>query len=202
MAEHEPFTSPYHQVQLPGAPQQPPPGWVSPVMTPMPSSSQGEMRELRRPATLTASFWGWLTATVLVVFGLPGVFVLQNEQFTRVLMANQTGGEPIDEPTARVAALITCVLFGIGFLVLSIPYVIAFINLRGGKEWSRVLLAILGPIGLLFGLIMLGAFIGGAKDLNLAFGAVWAALFMLTTVVAIVLMFLPPSNDYVRGTRR
>jgi hypothetical protein len=200
MAEHDPFTSPYHQVQLPGQQQEQPPGWVSPVVTPMPSS-QWETGERRRPATLTASFWSWLTATALVVIGLPGVFALQHEQFAEVIMA-ESAGEPMDLPTARAAALVTSVLFGFGFLVLSTPYVVAFINLRGGKEWARVTLAILGALGLLFGLLMLAAFIGGAQDLNPVVGAVWAVLFMLSTVVAILLMFLPPSNDYVRGSRR
>jgi hypothetical protein len=200
MAEHEPFSSPYHQVQLPGQQQEQPPGWVSPVVTPMPSSEWGT-REWRRPATLTASFWSWIAATALVVVGLPGVFALQNEAFARIVMANQSG-EPIDEPTARFASLITAVLFGVGFLVLSTPYVVAFINLLGGKEWARVMLAILGALGLLFGLIMLAAFIGGAGELNPVYGVVWALLFLIATVVAIVLMFLPPSNDYVRGNRR
>ncbi|MEO6090369.1 MAG: hypothetical protein ABIQ18_45435 [Umezawaea sp.] len=200
MAEHDPFTSPYHQVQLPGQQQQPPPGWISPVAMPMPSSSW-ETAERRRPATLTASFWSWLTATVLVVIGLPGVFALQYERFADVLRADPSG-EPMDVPTARVAALVTSVLFSIGFLVLSTPYVVAFINLRGGKEWARIMLAILGAFGLLFGLIMLAAFIGGAKDLNPVVGIFWVLLFMMSTAVAILLMFLPPSNDYVRGSRR
>jgi hypothetical protein len=200
MAEYEPFTSPYHQVQLPGPRQEQPPGWVSPVVTPMPSS-EWATGEWRRPATLTASFWSWLAATALVVFGLPGVFALQNERFTRIVMANQTG-EPIDEPTARVAALLTAVVFGVGFLVLSTPYVVAFVNLLGGKAWARVMLAILGGLGLLFGLLMLAAFTGGSLDLNPVYGAGWAVLFMLTTIAAIVLMFLPPSNDYVRGNSR
>lgn len=200
MAEHEPFTSPYHQVQLPGQQQQPPPGWVSPVVMPMPSS-HWETREWRRPATMTASFWCWLAATVLVVLGLPGVFVLQYERFAEVLMADPTG-EPMDLPTARAAALVMPVLFGFGLLALSTPYVVAFINLRGGKEWARVMLAILGPLGLMFGLFMLMVFIGGAQDLNPVYGAVWVALFMMTTAVAILLMFLPPSNDFVRGSRR
>jgi hypothetical protein len=201
MAEHEPFTSPYHEVRLPGQQQEQPPGWVSPVTAPMPPS-RWETGERRRPATVTASFWSWVAATALIVIGLPGVFALQNERFAALLMADQTGGEPLDAPTARVASLITAVLFGFGFLVLSTPYVVGFINLRGGKEWARVMLAILGPVGLLFGLIMLAAFIGGAKDLDPVYGAVWAVLFLLTTIVAIVLMFLPPSNDFVRESRR
>jgi hypothetical protein len=116
-------------------------------------------------------------------------------------MADPTG-EPMDLPTARIAALVTTILFGFGFLVLSIPYVVAFVNLRGGKEWARVTLAILGALGLMFGLLMLAAFIGGAEDLDPVVGAFWALLFMVSTAVAILLMFLPPSNDYVRGSRR
>jgi hypothetical protein len=200
MAEHEPFTSPYHQVRLPGQQQEQPPGWVSPVVTPMPSS-QWENRDRRRPATMTASFWCWVAATFLVVLGLPGVFALEHEEFARVLMEENTG-EPLDEPTARFAALATSAVFAVGFAILSVPYVVAFFNLRGGKEWARVMLAILGGFGVFFGFTALAAFTGGIEDMNPAFGYLWGAVFLATTAAAIVLMYVPPSHDYVRGNRR
>ncbi len=201
MAEHEPFASPYHQVQLPGQQQEQPPGWVSPVVTPMPSSPW-ETAEWRRPATLTASFWCWLAATLLIVVGLPGLFALQHEEFARVLMEDSSSGEPMDAATARVAALATSGIFAFGFAVASIPFVVGFLNLGGGKGWARVVLAILGGLGLLFGLGALAAFAGGVRDLSPEVGFLWCSVFLLTTAAAIVLMFLPPSNDYVRGNRR
>ncbi|HEX6346437.1 hypothetical protein [Umezawaea sp.] len=202
MAEHEPFASPYHQVRLPGQEQEQPPGWVSPVVGPMPSSSW-ETAERTRPATLTASFWCWLAATVLVVLGLPGVFALQHEEFAQVLMEdNSASGTPLDEATARFAALATSGVFAVGFAILAVPYVVGFINLRAGKGWARVLLAVLGGLGLLFGLIALAAFTGGVEDMSPRYGYLWVAVFLITTTVAVVLMFLPSANDHVRGTRR
>ncbi|MFD9740758.1 hypothetical protein [Umezawaea sp. NPDC059074] len=201
MAEQDPFASPYHHVVLPGQQQEHPPGWVSPVVAPMPLSPW-ETREHRRPATVTASFWCWFAATLLVVLGMPGVFALQYEQFAQVLVDGSTAGEPIDLPTAKVGALLTAGVFALALAVLSTPFVVAFINLRGGKQWARVMLAILGALGLVFGLAMVGAFTGGSQDLNPTLGYLCAALFLLTTLAAIVLMFLPPSNDYVRGTAR
>lgn len=201
MAEHDPFTSPYHQVRLPGPQQEQPPGWVSPVVTPMPSSPW-ETRDFRRPATLTASFWCWVAATLLIVLGLPGVFALQHEEFARVLMEDTSSGEPLDEVSARFAALAMSGLFAVGFAILSIPYVVAFFSLRGGKEWARIMLAILGGLGLIFGFTALLGFIGGVEDMSPVYGYLWAALFVLTTTVAVVLMFLPASNDYVRWNSR
>jgi hypothetical protein len=201
MAEQDPFASPYHHVVLPGQQQEQPPGWVSPVVTPMPAS-QWETRERRRPATVTASFWCWFAATLLVVLGLPGALALQHEQFAQALIDGSTGGEPLDLPAARIGALLTAGLFALSLAVLSTPFVVAFITLRGGKQWARVLLTILGVLALPFGVLVAGVFFGASHDLDPTLGYACTALALITTLVAVVLMYLPPSNDYVRGNTR
>ena len=202
MAEHDPFRSPYHEVRLPGHQQQapPPPGWVSPVLTPMPSSPWGNA-EFRRPATLTAAFWGWLAATVLVVVGLPALFALQHEEFAKVMEA-RSDTEPVSEAVANATALAMAGMFFVGLAVLSVPYVVALINLRNGKEWARIMLAVLTGPGLLFWIVTLVVVASAPEGLSPTPVYVWGALFLATMAAATVLMFLPPSNDYVRWSRR
>ena len=202
MAEHDPFTSPYHEVRLPGHQQAapPPPGWVSPVLTPMPSSPWGDA-EFRRPRSLTASFWCWLAATALAVIGLPAVFAFQHEAFAQVMEA-RSDGPPVSESVANATALAMAGMFFVGLAVLSVPYVVALINLRNGKEWARVMLAVLAGPGLLFWIVTLVVVASAPAGLSPVPVYVWGALFLATMAAATVLMFLPPSNDYVRWSRR
>ncbi|MCS7482994.1 hypothetical protein ACFFQW_38610 [Umezawaea endophytica] len=201
MAEHDPFTSPYHQVRLPGEPQaQPPPDWVSPVLTPMPSSPWGDA-EFRRPATLIASFWCWLAATVLAVVGLPTVFAFQHQEFAQVMEA-RTDGEPVSEAVANATALAMAGMFALALAVLAVPYVVALVNLRNGKEWSRIMLAVLCGPALLFWLVTMVVVANAPEGLSPSPVYAWGALFLATMAAAAVLMFLPPSNDYVRWSRR
>ncbi|WNV91033.1 hypothetical protein [Umezawaea sp. Da 62-37] len=201
MAQQEPFASPYHLVVLPGQEQEHPPGWVSPLVTPMPVP-ESDVMEWRRPATLTASFWCWLAATALVVLGLPGIFALDHDVFARSLVddARVAGEEPVSRAEAVFAAIATSGVFVIAFALPAIPFVIGFVNLRAGKEWARILLTALGGFGLLLGLVGLAVFANGVEYLKWAYGVTWAAAFVATTALAIVLMHLPSANTYVRGT--
>ncbi|PRY43422.1 hypothetical protein [Umezawaea tangerina] len=201
MAEQEPFASPYHLVVLPGQEQEHPPGWVSPLVTPMPVAAADAL-EWRRPATLTASFWCWLGATVLVVLGLPGIFALDHDVFAQSLVddARAAGEEPVSRAEAVFGAIATSGVFAIAFALPAIPFVVGFVNLRGGKEWARVLLTSLGGFGLVLGLIGLAVSVHGVPYLKWTYGVTWAVAFVVTTALALVLMYLPASNTYVRGT--
>jgi hypothetical protein len=200
----DPYQSPYHLVQLPG--QQPQQHEVSlggwPALMPM---APVDVLEWRRPSSMTSAFWFWLVATVLVVIGLPGVFVLDHDVFAQSLINDsiQNDAVPMTRAEAVFAAVFTAVVFGVGLAVLAIPYVIGFIRLRAGASWARVLLAVLGGMGLGFGLLMLAMFATRALEYgNWVYGVIWSLLFLGSTLLGIVLMFLPASNAYVRGSGR
>jgi hypothetical protein len=199
MAEHDPYASPYHLVQLPGEPHVVGPSW--PVPLPMPSA---DVVEWRRPSSMTGAFWFWLAATVLAVIGLPAVFALDHDAFAQSLIDDsiRNDGLPLTQAEAGFAAVFTALAFGSGLAVLAIPYVIGLIRLRAGASWARVLLAVLGGLGLGFGLIMLLVFARGLAYANWAYGVIWSLLFLGSTLLGIVLMFLPASNTYVRGSGR
>ncbi|MET1075118.1 MAG: hypothetical protein ABWY11_20900 [Umezawaea sp.] len=203
MAQQEPFASPYHLVVLPGQEQEHPPDWVSPLVTPMPVA-EADALEWRRPATMTASFWCWVAATVFVVLGLPGIFALDHDVFAQSLVddARVAGEEPVSRAEAVFAAIATSGVFVIAFALPAIPFVIGFVSLRAGKEWARILLTSLGGFGLLLGLIALAVFANGIDYVKWAYGVTWAVTFVVTTALAIALMYAPASNTYVRGTNQ
>ncbi|MBY8852784.1 hypothetical protein K7G98_32970, partial [Saccharothrix sp. MB29] len=170
MPDPGPFESPYHHVTLPGqaAHEAPPgyPGWVGP----MPAAvEQGAAPT--RPATLTAASWSWLAATALFVLGLPALLYTGADALADDILADsQATGDPLTRAEAEVGARFTPVLFGLGFAVLSTPFVVAALKLRSGREWARVLLAVLGAIGFVVGLFALFAL----PHAHSSAGLVWA----------------------------
>jgi hypothetical protein len=199
MAEHDPYASPYHLVEVPGLPQVVSSNWPMPL--PMPSV---DFVEWRRPSSMTGAFWFWLAAILLAVIGLPGVFALDHEAYAGSLMNEPVpSGEPaFTRDSAGFTAVYTSLVYGVVLAVMSIPYVIGLIRLRVGSSAARVLMAVLGGVGLIFGLVMLVLFAEGMEYANWVYGVIWSFLFLGSTLLGIVLMFLPASNTYVRGSGR
>jgi len=200
MSEPDPFESPYQVVRLPGQEQQPVDqsqmyGWPAP----MPSATL-DQAAATRPVTLTAAFWSFLAATLLVVFGLPAVFLIGADAFAQDLYDTSQieDPDPVTMGEAQLGARLTFVLFGLGLAVLSVPYVIATVKLRAGRNWARVLLSVLGGMGLLFGFGALVLFVAAPPWVNWLAGVIWSLAFVGAVLLGIITMFLPASNAYVR----
>jgi hypothetical protein len=165
-------------------------GWA-----PMPSVTPAEMLP-PRPATLTAASWVWLAATLFGVLTLPLLMRANLDP-----LANSAVEESLRDPdplTIEEARLSTTIVtFGavFGMAVMAVPFVIAALKLRSGRNWPRVLLCVLGGIALIYNLALFaGALASPAWQLGVAMTIATAGL----TVAAIVLMFLPPSNSFVK----
>ncbi|XVV03440.1 hypothetical protein ACQPW3_39985 [Actinosynnema sp. CA-248983] len=227
MPEPDPFASPFHHVRLPGEPEPttgygfpgPMPGapeastdphagnpyaapsYGLPTMYPYVSASSVHITALERPAALLVASWSWLVATILVVVVLPGlVFAFPDVLANGLYEKSLSEIEPMTRAESEIVARITVMFFVLIFAVLAVPYVVAAIKLRGGRNWPRVLLAVLGALGAMFGLGMLAAFATGSIPyVNWLVGTVWALLFLGAVFLGIVAMFVPPANAYVRA---
>lgn len=169
----------------------------------MPSATL-EQGVVRRPAALTAAFWSWLGATMFVVFGLPWVFFTAADAVAQGMFdeSQRVDEVPMTLGEAELISRLLPVFCAACFAVFAVPYVIATVKLRAGRNWARVLLAVLGGMGLVFGFGMLIGFVAGIPWVNWIVGIVWCLLFLGVTLLGIVLMFLAPSNDYVRLVSR
>ncbi|WP_433266061.1 hypothetical protein ACQPZF_39780 [Actinosynnema sp. CS-041913] len=203
MSEPDPFASPFHQVNLPGQPSTPMPAGFAGYPLPMPEADSRALAP-SRPAALTAAFWCWIVGTVLVVVVLPAVFTTGGGALADELHANsQTDPEPMSHAEAEFAAQLTPVLFAFGFAVPAVLFVVAAVKLRSGRNWARVLLAVLGGLAVVFGLLALVGFASGeVRYADWLIGTVWALVFLASVMLGTVAMFLPPSNAYVRSVSR
>ncbi|WP_329788774.1 hypothetical protein V1227_30405 [Lentzea sp. DG1S-22] len=200
---HDPWANPGDDVQwqnpagaYPVAPQPGGQYQVSHVgqesfsMAPLPPVQPYEMAP-PRPATITAAAWTWIAGAVLSVAVLP-VMLLTNADFfvngDRVLSEE-------DRQAGELGLRVMATLFGFAMLVAAAPYVAFAIVLRNGQNWARILLTILGVLGILSMMAITFIAVGGE---------VWQPAVTMTivttglTVAALVLQFLPASNRYVR----
>ncbi|MFI9813130.1 hypothetical protein [Saccharothrix variisporea] len=165
------------------------------------SAADVHVKAFERPVALLVSSWSWLAATVLVVLVLPALFFLDPDVHAAELYDESQGGpDPMSRAEAEIVAQITPMFFAAALAVVAVPYVVAAVKLRGGRNWPRVVLAVLGGFGVVFGLGMLAAFSTGAVEyVNWLVGTVWALLFLAAVLLGIVAMFVPPANAYVRA---
>ena len=145
----------------------------------------------RPPRQLRASFWFWLVAVAAGLFE------------TTLVVIDATAGEA--GSVAEVAVGVTVRLLAFTGLVY------LAVRLRLGKDWARIALAVLyggfGTLSLVIGPVTWLAEGGSLADAMAA--AVGSLLFAASRLVhlaaiiaALILMFHPAANAYIRETRR
>jgi hypothetical protein len=163
----------------PGGPGQNAVSWSSPAAA-------------RPPRQLRASFWLWVIAVAAGLFE------------TTLVVVDATAGEV--GSAAEVAVGVTVRLLAFTGLV----YLAA--QLRKGRNWARIALAVLyggfGTLSLVIGPVTWLAEGGSlvdamaAADLGSVLFAASRLVHLAAIIAALILMFHPATNAYIRATRR
>ncbi|SDL59119.1 hypothetical protein SAMN04488074_1126 [Lentzea albidocapillata subsp. violacea] len=144
-----------------------------------------------RPATINAAMWIWIAGALLSVAVLP-VMLLVNADF---LLTQDSVVTAEERRAGEIGVRAMAVIFGFMMLVAAAPYVAFAIVLRNGQNWARILLTILGGLGIVS---MIGiTFISIGSQVWQPSVAICIVVIGLT-IAAIVLQFLPASNRFVR----
>lgn len=162
-------------------------GWMQPLSPVLPQELPPE-----RPPTITAAMWIWIIGAVLSV-ALPVVMLFTNQ--AGIVESVNAGDAETDQRAGELLTQVWAVMTGIGMLVAAIPFVIFAVVMRNGQNWARILLTVLGALGIMTMVMMLLIAIR-LREWQLATGV--TMLTMGLTVAAIVLMYLPASNRFVR----
>lgn len=145
-----------------------------------------------RPPTITAAMWIWIAGAVLSITVIP-VLLLVNADF---FLAQDTAIVTEEERRAAELGLrAVAAMSGFAMLVAAAPYIAFAVVLRNGHNWARILLTILGVLGILSMVVTL------LLELQTEVWQPGAAICIVViglTVAAVVLQFLPASNRYVR----
>lgn len=157
---------------------------------------QSQGSRLPRPAvpgTVTGAFALYvLAALVSVVSAILLTTESGREEVRRAVREAQasSGMNPADFD----AAVSLAIGIGIGFVVLFIALYLFFaFMMRAGRNWARIVLTVLSGLSIA----------GGLSGTAAAGGMTWANWVSLVfSVLAIVLMFLTPSNEYFQRSKQ
>jgi hypothetical protein len=146
----------------------------------------------KRPRQLRASFWFWLVAVAAGLFE------------TTLVVIDGTAGEVGSAAEVAVGVTVRLLAFT-GLVYLAV-------RLRQGPNWARIALAVLyggfGTLSLVIGPVIWLAEGGSlpdamaAADLGSLLFAVSRLVHLAAIIAALILMFHPAANAYIRETRR
>ena len=146
------------------------------------------------PREVDVSFWLWVTGFVL---GLIGLFVfwgdfdtIRDTAIEEASRQAQREGRTLDEEQLRNG--INAVLVGgvvIGLIAAAVQLLIAWF-MRKGRNWARIVLTVLGVLGVFAGLFSLPSQSGSQLGLS--------AIHLLVLAGAVVAMYLPAANAWFR----
>ncbi|MEU4802266.1 hypothetical protein [Actinosynnema sp. NPDC023587] len=173
-------------------PQDPDRGQQQPYTPAPPPLSDAELHgtgtagpALPVPKEVRISFWIWIAGAVLSAVGGLLVFT-QRDALAEVLRdVPQYQSLSPDEFDALLRA--NMIITAVVGVVLAALYVLFAFKARAGRNWARIVLAVLTALGLLSTLLV-GASISGL-------------LTSLISVVAVVLLYLPNSKAYFESVK-
>ncbi|MGH3825889.1 MAG: hypothetical protein ACRDQX_01745 [Pseudonocardiaceae bacterium] len=156
----------------------PPPGGYSAGQAPL---------RAPRPQEVEISFWLWIATFVLGVVGLITNYSQIRAEAINQVLAQTPAADQSTIESATTTALVIGVVLGLLFAVAEIVFVFL---MRGGRNWARIVLAVFGGLGVLFGLLGLAV--------NPGAGSATGLLQLLLLIGALVTMFLPAANAWFR----
>jgi hypothetical protein len=150
-----------------------------------------------RPKEVDTSFWLLISAVVLYWLSFAISYSRQEgrDEAIRQILA---GNPALDRATAEnFATVVLTVVLVFGLFIAAVLIVSGFL-MRGGRSWARIVLAVVGGVVLLFGLIglLLAPTMGFAGVSGLSY--VLGLLPFLLLAGAIVMMFRPAANAWFR----
>jgi hypothetical protein len=198
----QPPSAPFPPAPPPGgyapAPPPPPPAYpgAAPGYGPAPSAPNawgpGAPPAVERPVTVRAGLGLFIAEIVLGLIG--AIYVLANSQDLLNRVRGQLSGNSAQlSDSALHAALVAGAV--VGLIIVAVELLFIWFAWQG-RNWARIVLWIVGGLGVVSGLAGLGT--------NSQFGGFYSALGvcqLLITIAAVVLLALKPSNEWYRYRR-
>jgi hypothetical protein len=140
-----------------------------------------------RPTTITVAFWAFLASTVLGLAN--GVVTMINGNSVGQAAQTVIVGNGSDVPDTQVSQITTVTNTGalVFSVIMSLVFVLFAAKVRAGRNWARILLAVIA------GLQVLAITFGDSTTLGY--------LSALCGLVGAVLSFAKPSNEYVEAMK-
>ncbi|MGW4490109.1 hypothetical protein ACWEOE_40620 [Amycolatopsis sp. NPDC004368] len=148
-------------------------------------SQNTTLTENPTPGTILGAFWLYLISTLVAVVG--AIFLVVNKQDLVDAIRTADQGQATDQQIQQTANVGLWVAVAIA-VVIALVYAGLAAKLKAGKNWARIVLAILTVLQVLSLIIGRG-------------GTALGYLSAVAAVIALILAFLPQSNAYIAARR-
>jgi hypothetical protein len=142
---------------------------------------------IARPTTITIAFWAFIASTLLGLAS--GAVTLLSGNSVGQVAQTVIVGDGTDVADTQVSQVTTAASAGalVFSVIMSLLYVLFAAKVRAGRNWARILLAVIA------GLQVLAITFGDSTTLGY--------LSALCGLVGAVLSFAKPSNEYVEAMK-
>jgi hypothetical protein len=156
----------------------------------------GAPQAMERPVTVRAGLGAFIASLVLSLVGSVATILNWDEFVDWALAQGQTDLNSADLDLDEEAVIELGLQIGIGVaLLFTFAYLLFFWFAWKGYNWARIVLWVLGGLGVVSGLVSLAGPAGGGP---LPFVTALSWFQWILTAVGIVLLALKPSNDWFR----
>lgn len=153
---------------------------------PMPGDNDTQTRTVVAPPDVQNAFRLWQVAIVIGVLGVvAGLVFTDRDALIRKAMDSNATLTHDQASTAITVALIVGAVIALVILGLELLFVF---KMRAGRNWARILLTVLGVLGILSGLYGL--------TVGFTLGSVLNLISIVVVIAAIVFMFKPAARAY------
>lgn len=159
---------------------------------PMPGDNDTRLVPVAAPADVQKAFMLWMVSIVISVLGtIVGLVFADRNALIRKAMDSNSKLTHDQASTAITVALVVGAVVGLVILGLELFFVF---KMRAGRNWARIVLTVLGVLGILFGLYGFTA--------GFTLGSVLNLISLVVVIAAIVFMFKPAARAYFSQPKR
>lgn len=153
------------------------------------------------PSVMRISVWSWIGSGIIAA-GTLGFAALRFEQRRAGLRADVLARDPSLGPAQLNGVVLFFLLAGfVGLALPAILQVVLALVMSRGRNWARVLLTAVAVVSLP-AIVIAGGTLAGPGSIVANYVQLGTVAMVVAMLIALVLMYLPPANRWLRAMRR
>ena len=153
------------------------------------------------PGALRISVWSWIGSGVIAAATL-AFAVLRIDQRRTDLRADVLARDPGVTPSQLNGVVLIFVVAGfVGLALPAVLNVVLALVMSRGRNWARILLTVISVVTIP-AVVIAGGTLAGPGSIVANYVQLGAVAMVVAMLIALVSMYLPPSNAWLRAVRR
>ncbi len=153
----------------------------------------------KTPSTVTAAFAVYVLAAIMAAVGI--LLALNSDIWAQAVRDAGANAQDLNGVSVEsVVNIAKGLVIGVGIVFVALYLLFAF-KMRAGRNWARITLTVLSALSLLSTVNATGSVTVANRTYTSSTSSVTGWIGVVLAVAAIVLMYLPASNEYFRTVK-